>query len=1027
MFSRDGFKKALSAVLAVSVFTGCNMKVGEEPPPPTTQSFSGTQCISSVMPHLTDFIEGKGNEQGINATWDCFSVAMDKFRKYVRGRASDRYTSQELADFLQNNFFDPNAAKKEITPALQAEIMKIKQIFLGGSTQYLTMRELEQAPQLFQTFKRLAIKLNPYMKIYVLEWTPSNGSRVDEDSRFFEQSNEVIQSVVKDLSVIIQANKSNYKLADFSVFLKELSGLYNENWSFVEKLDKFMPVVQKIKKSISGGNETTVLENEWRSFLLLGARGYIQFLRYNYFISSAPQSGTSIRLGYVARSLEDLLSVFQDLVSEKPSGIVSREEIYDLLLTVSKAWPDFKVSDKLVVEVMRLKQLFIGGTDVAFTVSDFSNAKLKVGKLKSIVERFLPYYSVYGQDWDKEYYSDQDAQKYFSQAQVSLEASAQELGAILENSYDLKNLQSLISEISRLYADDSVEKFNGKVWDDNFKKYLPLIIDVKNTVYAQTGSVIIKNQWPSILRHASRIYTNYLYQKYFFGDQETINTLRGMTILDNVATLWIGLAKDLVTQNPNGYFTKSDLNRIGQKLVTIELLPKSITADVMTTLVDTVLNRVLVLPEKRLNGYVPNAFGFTSLEIIRFEVKSWIDTEKYLFSIFPNQRVSYSPQIMLQTLSSAAARPGISESLKVGLSELSLAVQSNRSMTVNKDGYVQISEVKDYPYDRSSVSQLNMNRVLTRLLIRSYGSDLKKILNYEGIVLADAQKAYADLKPVAVSFGLIDKSNMTFADSRFREANMFVPHANGDQVLSFQEGVDLVGMIWSGINIHSTLKDQLVAKGTANAVTTSCLPKNVEITSDTLVSVDCVMKTYYRVVPSLMSGMPNYVKYMSSISESEWNGYFMNVLKSAGYVPNDQKLAKMGDVQLVPHVIQYIEMIFAKYDADNDGILRVPEALEAFPVFRSIIKQFADGQVKDKNLDAIFMYILHKGRPPESIWEKLYYKSWEGKPEYWTVSESRSKLAQILGYIADQLSKPAVKQDPKKIVMPDMSDLHGGG
>jgi hypothetical protein len=66
---------------------------------------------------------------------------------------------------------------------------------------------------------------------------------------------------------------------------------------------------------------------------------------------------------------------------------------------------------------MKIKQLFFGGSLDSFTIQDFDNARQKVNRVKTLIERFLPYYSIYTSEWDPNLYSYDEAQKLFMESQ----------------------------------------------------------------------------------------------------------------------------------------------------------------------------------------------------------------------------------------------------------------------------------------------------------------------------------------------------------------------------------------------------------------------------------------------------------------------------------------------------------------------------------------------------------------------------------------------------------------------------------
>ncbi len=993
--------KAMALVASLFVLSACDSKIGEAPPPPAAQEFSGTQCLSDAKPIVKNFVIGEASDREVAATWDCVSGAIDKFRRYVRGDAGDRYTPQELATFLEKNFLDGAV----VTPELQRQFMKLKQVFIGGTDTYISRVEIEKVIRLLGSLKQMTLKLNPYMKVISLNWNV-NEYGFQSDVVHFEKANVEIQNAAKTLASLIEANGQSYAFADFVVLMNEMGGLFGEEWDFPEVIRTYLPVISKVKKALAGGDENSIAPNEWRRFTLLGARGYVQFMRYHYFIKSVPETGTGYRLSYLARTVEDILSVFQDLVSEKPEGVVSRREIAELLKTFEVISPQFKVSDALVFEGMKLKQLFFGGSVDSLSTTDFESARLKVSRIKVLIERALPYYSIYGREWDPSIYDREEAISLFLESQHVLETTVREAGSLFEGAYDLNDLKDFVREIETLYPPkEGDEHYSEKVND-----YLPLVIDVKNIILGGNDSSLRKANWSVLLSFTSRIYSDYLFYDYFLKDTDFKQgpIIKSWSLMVNQT---FNIVRDLLGVKESVQLSKAELNVIMRHLVRLKVLPEAITVNSLDQLIKVVLNNFLQTPEDRLSGKVPNALTMSSIEVIRQEVQYWLDGELLISEITDgwSDTKGLRSNEFLTILNNSYAKTLVTMPLRTAAAEMIRQVSSPVTMTVDQQGRVQISNKQQYLYTRKSMSQLNLNRAASRILIRSFAGDLNRIKSYEGVVLPEVESAFQNLKPIFVEMGLLDKSNTGFATSRFMEANIFVPHADGNSTASFTEIADLVGMIMSGLNINTMLREQLVK---------DCFDRGVEVTDNSLVNLSCVRSTYKEAMPQAMSATPEYLAFTRKASKDEWAYFMNNVFKAAGYVPNSKNMAKMGDIALTPHVIQYIEMIFTRFDANRDGFISTEEGIKAFPTFKGILKDLAkdqleSGRLKESDLLDVFTFILRYGKPPESLKELARFQFfWKGKPHKWDVWADRVQLSQILGYIADQTSKSVPAYNP---------------
>lgn len=993
-FASLSFKKLLIAMLTLSfLLTSCDAKLGEEPPPPSSQEFGGTQCLTETKPVIKAFILGEAKKVELERSWDCVSSAVEKFKRYVRGRSGDSYSSQELATFLEDNFLDPESPK--VSVELQYEFMKVKKLFVGGDDKHITRVEVDRLLSLFKILRDITINVNPYMKILALKWSLNGEEKLQGEIKFFEDANKEIQLAAKTLATVIEENGQSYKLSDFVTFVSLMGGLFEEDWDFPKTIQKYMPVVKKVKTTLAGGDEDLVTPKEWRRFGVLGSRGYILFLRYYYFIKSVPETGSGYKLSYLARTVEDLLSVFEDLVAEKPAGYVSKLEIVALLDTLGRVWPDFKTSPGLVNEAMKVKQLFFGGSMESFTRLDFETARLKVNRLKIMAERFLPYYLIYGREWQPEFYPYEESQKIFMDSQFVLEATLREAGALFEGAYDLNDALKLLKEVETLYPPE-----NGG-YQQLATSYMPLVIDLKNMILGGNDSSLAKGHWSVLLGFASRFYSDYLYFEYFVKgkDQTQVLTLDSMTILMDQS---LNILRDLIAKKANTAFTRAELLNIVQHLSKLEIIPKmSLTS--WNQLLGVVLNNILTPAEQRLAGKPETALTLTSLEVARSELRIYLDLQVHFASLTQG----WSPLRGMtrlefyENLQKASRQQGNTSNFQTGLQEMLMVIDTPMAMTFDALGRVQISNRIEHSYNFETMSQINMHRALSRALIRSFITDSKRLTSYQGVTLEEVEAAFQAVRAPVVELGVLDPKNVTFASSRFREANIFVPHSDGNSIASFTEMTDLVGMIFSGLKVNSLLEEDL---------SRHCF-QGKKLTKTSTATLSCIRAAYKDSMRKHMTPTPEYIRYMNSASADEWAYYINNVFKAAGHVPNSKNTATVEDISLAPHVIQYIEMIYARFDKNKDGFISTTESMAAFPAFRGILfelakDQIAKGSLKEKDLLDIFTYILRYGKPPETLKEKIGFAlKWRGKQKNWDVWANRTQLSQILGYIADQTSQ----------------------
>ena len=97
--------------------------------------------------------------------------------------------------------------------------------------------------------------------------------------------------------------------------------------------------------------------------------------------------------------------------------------------------------------------------------------------------------------------------------------------------------------------------------------------------------------------------------------------------------------------------------------------------------------------------------------------------------------------------------------------------------------------------------------------------------------------------------------------------------------------------------------------------------------------------------------MPSYKNYVAKEDINKWNDAFLNNLKATGYIPRADNKVPMGDLSLYPHILQYEETIFFKFD---DNVLIPANVIKLLPK-----KEYISFEVYDKfvkiNLDGYYI------------------------------------------------------------------------
>lgn len=1016
------------SVAKIAVFVGliwmtsCSLPTNEEPAktaPPEAKIGFESKCLKNTLPVLKRFLNAEAKPAEIESVWNCFGGAVDLFYRKVRGRTENEYSPRELAKFLEEYFLD----NTKIEDPLLEQLMKVKQVLVGGRAETLTKEELKKLVSFIQEARDISLILLPYMKLYLLQWERTTPANVQVDSQLFTRASEALNSAAEKLGRRIESNGQEYSLKDFAQFLLALEAHYGQSWDFVRQVNKGIPLVEKMKKTLVGGSESTVTGPEWKRFVILGARGYTQYLRYKYFLAEADTKLSEERVNNLATMADELLSLFGDMVREKPSHMLTADELIEISEAVKSIIPQFRSSQGLIRELMKIKKVVVGGSENNFLPADFDRSHPKISVIRLLINQSMPHFSVYNGDFHPESLDMTVAQATFEKADVNLNDVAVRISALIEGGYDLQDLSSLVQELESTF-----EKPGTKLnWSKNFERFYPLLISIKQMVLHDQGSIVHKSDWPSILNRGSRLYSRYLYYNYFLAKKSLTDGmgLESLPIFVNsIVDVVDGLLieRQLLEKRSVSVIQASEWRRVVDALEKAELLPSQFNAALIKPVLNVLFNKILQSPAKRLSGFEPNGLTRDGLQVIKLEFGLWVEGQRLsqkLFNRIPAPS-GFSEEQIIQYIKSNGQT-------KTAWNEMSLNIDapSRLPLVFDSEGRLVLSSSRTRLYNKKSIEKLNLARSLVRVIIRSYAQSSERIRLNQGLNLTEAKTLLADFRNLAIELGLLEPENLTFIESRFREGNLFSAHADGDDLLSFKEGVDLILMIFSGLELDKAMKEQFHQ---------DCRISNQVPSGDERINIRCFIRTYRREFASIFTSTPDFSRYFMSldsgvqaggvgpIPEEEMLSFdvmLVNLLKSTGWIDDGSGFVKIKDTALVPHLIQYIETVMIRFDSGRNGILEREEALNAFPLFREILKTVAKND-SDRILKGAFAYILVYGHAPETAAEKTQFiLSWVRQESSWPIMADRKKLADVLGYIADQLAKPAQSSKKKKADRPE--------
>lgn len=981
----------------VLVFTSCGLNLGEPEPKIPVAKIQSTECLTPSIDKLKLFFEGEASGDQVGSSVDCLQDVLKAFKENIRGENRDLYTPREIADFIESNFLKN---EKTFSDSFLFELMQFKMALFGGSSQFVHRREVEVAASFLKELQEPLVKLNPYMKMITMNKKHQgyfDSLSVEEREDFFAQSKIQFSLFVKVLSGKFSNSQAPYKINNLVNFILEVCRFVEVEDGTIQTISSTKSFIKKIKHYLVGGEEA-ILGEEWDQVGSIATEIYFEVLRYHYFILPLQDQHQAEKWLYYEKMTTDLTELLQSLLQKKKSGVLTQSELYDLFSSVEEFLPAFKINAGVIEDVTNLKIMLIesGDNTLVWSADDLSKLKIKYSAIFNFIRSLIAHSDILISQ------SKVKSITYFDflNAETQITESSLKLTKQISGSYSIEKFKKLALNLS-----ENLFKNQFKL-PDNFNELIDLTHAVQPVLVGHENTDLSKEDLNLVITTGIRTYLHYREFELFIKNEK----LEQISFITGIEAIWPKVVKTIE------YVL---VNKKSHQIVSTELIQPILVAQNKNLLkthlrevslnnaFESLWNHLLIEPKRRIDGNLNESFNLNVLKFLKNEVDYYIIAQKQINLIFDKQ----------QTLTSEQLNFELKEKLKdilyyqkpaVGLQELIGLTDSKYAMNFNESSLLKILTPDNGVYHFKDLFFSNISRAISRLAIGGYATDLSRAESLLGINSEEAHLAYKQLKPLAVDFDFLEESNNTFIDSRFREANLFLSVSDGDDLVNLSEFHQIILHIISGINRATFIKEDISKY--INASSTTC--SAVLSPEGNLKSVDeaCLLDVYVK-NETAFADLPELLKFKLA-PETDFKIYSLGLLKAIGYVSNESHQVLVTDFDLLPHLAQYIEMIYSRHDQNRNGFLEKDEALLAFPVFKNLLKDLVKPykQIKEEDLPGVFIYILKYGRPPkkESIKEVLQFVAFirDKDKKGWDIQTNRTDLGKILNYIAEATQPP---------------------
>ncbi|OFZ17885.1 MAG: hypothetical protein A2Z20_10625 [Bdellovibrionales bacterium RBG_16_40_8] len=692
----------------------------------------------------------------------------------------------------------------------------------------------------------------------------------------------------------------------------------------------------------------------------------------------------------VTRCLLNALKRFQYLTSDSKDGSYSPESLTSFLNNLYLT--DMPLQPSFVKELMILKSIIIGGDNKSITSVEFSRILDLIITIEKLVIANLPYIKIYTLD---EKYKNDISEKELIAAKRQIIQSAQIVAGALQTynkDCSIEFLRRLFDE-TRMYLRWDIYREGAH----SVEQVISLLKSFKEVIIGQNRDAIVAADWNPLIVSISTLYGFYLNYEIRIKNNDYTYGKPLDTLIDIVHNI-ISFSAHVAEQTPDQMISFAASDQLFKSLADINIFPTKIRPESISAAYNRLVQYGLQIsgsPSKDPESV--KGLGVKELNELRSEFDNWASAQKYL----------------------SDSKMGISTS-NAGKYEIDQLMVNIRPLYLENDNRIYIlpqSDLKKFGVKHNfyGLTRLNIIRAMVRLIIRSFATD-DHILEMSGVRENEIKNLYEAFKPLGIDLQLIDPRRTNDGTKFFTEANIFTFSGGGisseinmpNDLFSFYELIDYISLIISGSEIKNLFYQTILEK---------CRHENindgpVDVFGDVKINRECFFKHFADNSFSEIMNMPNLVAALISSSKNNYNSIISSLHSIARIDCEDPKFIESSEITVMASAMHYVEIIFAIYDRDKDGVLSAVEAIKSFERFNGFlsrkVKELTGKKYGKNMIKTIFYFLLKNQRLPEvKDGSSLYWYKWvyfgdnssdESLPK---LKISRTSLFNILKIIAE--------------------------
>lgn len=350
---------AVAVVATAIIFAGCSR---DTKPKRAPMEFSGqlSGCLKGYADKARDYFDGKLSEKGVSDFFDCYHSAVDMFGRYVIGSKAGQYRPEEFKLFLETYFM----AGETISTDLVRELVAFHGVILGTPEHVFTEQSLARTQDVFETLKRVALRLRPYMPI-----TPASLAK-----RSHEESEAVIDQVhqaFQDLGSLFGSAVTSYSRTRFLGLVEESVKAFKFSASEAKAWRARADVLTELKPLLMNSTPEEFQPRDWAEYWRRASDIALTTLRMLELLQRDPALTADLTgVERMKKSFQEYGHILDEAITVRPTQVLRFEEFDGLFQKLANpeaamGYPLQAKTGRLAVEAVT--KIFLAANDTGST------------------------------------------------------------------------------------------------------------------------------------------------------------------------------------------------------------------------------------------------------------------------------------------------------------------------------------------------------------------------------------------------------------------------------------------------------------------------------------------------------------------------------------------------------------------------------------------------------------------------------------------------------------------------------------